>query len=156
MGADAFSPPEMLRAPSLTTNGQTDSSANVKQETSEQNTSKKKNNSFVTESVSFPLSLQLSHTQTSADDSCDTSEHPANNTNEYPEQESENDDNTATSIKIEPITENEMELEITGIEPGKSSNDPEIWGQGHSASASSCSVGDPAAGNEGDQSGYSK
>jgi hypothetical protein len=146
----------MHRAPSqsFNTNGQdTSSGINVKLESSEQSVSSADSTNYATTSVSFPTSLQLSHTQTSAEPATsDNSE--IQNDDDFTEQTSENDDSTAASIKIEPITENEMELEITGVEPGKSSASVDSWGQGQMPGTSAVGEGVPTE--AGDQSGYSK
>ncbi|XP_053379953.1 uncharacterized protein LOC128548616 [Mercenaria mercenaria] len=74
------------------------------------------------------------------------------NDDDFTEQNSENEDSTAASIKIEPITESEMELEITGVEPGKTSVSADTWGQGQVLGTSG--VGEGASNETGDQGGY--
>lgn len=149
----SFTPPDIHRAPSqaLSANGQDSSNVNVKLESSEHSVSSTEGANFVTTSVSLPTSIQLSHTQTSAEPGIsDTSE--GQNEDSFGDHGSENEDTAATSIKIEPITENEMELEITGVEPGKTSVTADSWSQVPGAS----SVSDGAVNETGDQAGYSK
>ena len=153
---NSFTPPDIHRAPSqsFNTNGQDNSTGiNVKLESSEQSVSSADSTNYAATSVSFPSSLQLSHTQTSAEQATSDNSEIQQNDDDFTEQTSENDDSTATSIKIEPITENEMELEITGVEPGKSSVSADSWSQGQLPGTSGVE-GVPTE--AGDQSGYSK
>ena len=101
----------------------------VKVERADHNDSKSQSpifSNFTTESAKFPPTLEQNHTQTSA------SSNLSDSNNENEDASYDNDDSTnATSIKIEPITENEMELEITGVELGNGAQGGvNSWGQG--------------------------
>lgn len=101
-------------------------------------------NSNFSTSQSLPTSLQLSHTQTSGEaEYSDTSQL---------EDDSTNVDNT--SIKIEPVTEAEMDLEITGVEMAEGA--AENWGQNVSGAMGygSSDVGDSSFDQSANQSGY--
>ncbi|XP_052821154.1 zinc finger and BTB domain-containing protein 17-like isoform X5 [Mya arenaria] len=87
--------------------------------------------------VTFDAGLDLNHTQTSCANESEQSDNELKKMDKLGHKlapdstlESENLSNP-TSIKIEPITENEMELEITGVEPGQPKAPPtQTWPQG--------------------------
>ena len=100
-------------------------------------------------SAQLPSTIQLSHTQTSASNHGDTEQSDDLGHGDF------EDSNDQSGIKVEPITENEMELEITGVELGEGQMaGSEAWaqGQGYGAEGSDVSFNQEEA----DQSGYSK
>ena len=109
-------------------------------------------------STSFPSSLQLSHTQTSADldPSGQGNSEGQGQAGENAPVDSDETSNSATNIKIEPITENDMELEITGVEPGNTSMTQEDWGQGSVGYGPAGADGDSSLNQSGEPSNYSK
>lgn len=128
-------------------------SSDVKQEGGDSRLLGTMSPTFTSTPSSFPSSLQLSHTQTST---------PGNNGDPGPSGEGggagirhsadESNDSSATNIKIEPITENEMELEITGVEPGNSGVS-EGWDPTQSG-YSGVGSGDDSLSQGADQAGY--
>ena len=97
----------------------------------------------------LPTSLQLSHTQTSVDTGySDTSQLETNLANEPGPNNS--------SIKIEPVTEAEVDLEITGVEMAEGSSDN--WGQNVSGPVSygPSDAGESSFDQGANQSGYGK
>lgn len=125
----------------------------VKVERAENSDSYPESPSFSKESAKFPPALERNHTQACASrDSGNLSD--SNNDNE--ETSCDNDDSAnTTSIKIEPITENEMELEITGVELGNNAQLPDTWGQGQAGFVAAGTSGDESL-NQSTDAGYSK
>lgn len=121
----------------------------VKVERAESSDSNSEPSNVLTPSVKFPPALEQNHTQSSANPEDDAT-NSADGDNE--DTVYDNDDSAAaTSIKIEPITENEMELEITGVEPGT-----DTWGQGQVGYAAPGTSGDESINQSSDAAGYSK
>ena len=98
--------------------------------------------------TTLPSSIGLSHTQTSAGDSeqGDKEQTDAGDTSQE-----------GASIKVEPNTEPELDLEITGVEAGDNSSQMsgENWGQNVSGFGPG-DVGDGSFDQSGSQAGYSE
>ena len=104
-----------------------------------------------TASTSLPSSIRLSHTQTS--ENVGQSDH---------EKEgllgSGDTSQDSPGIKVEPVTESELDLEITGIEMGDGSSQlsSENWGQNVSGGFAAGTSDDNSFDQSGSQPGYSK
>ena len=98
--------------------------------------------------ASLPSSIGLSHTQTSATDK-DISDKEQSDTGDASQD--------GASIKVEPVTESELDLEITGVEMGDNSSQMsgENWGQNVSGFGPGA-AGDGSFDQSGSQAGYSK
>lgn len=98
----------------------------------------------------LPSSLHISHTQTSGDPGYSDTSHSEDTAN------TDSAIGTGTSIKIEPVTEAELDLEITGVEMGEGA--AANWGQNVSGPVDygSSDAGDSSFDQPGNQSGYGK
>ncbi|KAL4221306.1 hypothetical protein ACF0H5_019569 [Mactra antiquata] len=123
-------PPDMQRAPSqvFDENRAESSAVSVKLESNDSSVTSSDLDNYSSATVTFSSSVQHDQSLTSGDVHSENNE-SQNSAEDSTERTSDNEDTSATSacIKIEPINENEMELEITGVEPGKVTTPTDSW-----------------------------
>ena len=100
-----------------------------------------------TTAASLPSSIGLSHTQTSDSQAEHDKSVPLG---------SGDTSQDSPGIKLEPVGESELDLEITGVEMGDGDVSSDNWGQNVSGAFGAATSDDNSFDQSGNQSGYSK